>query len=161
MSGTRFTMVVAGAVAAIATIAAASGIVVADYRKEPGPVQGVSDPRRAWQNYALECQGCHRPDGTGDGATAPALAGHVGVFTAIPGGREYLGRVPGAATAPISDTDLAELLNWVLWEFDAGHVVKGFKPYTAAEVGVLRARPLRTEAEGVRTGLLKQARIHR
>ena len=161
MSGARFTLVVAGAAAVIATIAAASDVVIADYRKEPGPAQGVADPRRAWQNYALNCQGCHRPDGTGDGVTAPALAGHVGVFTGLPGGREYLSRVPGAATAPISDADLAELLNWVLWEFDAGHLAKGFKPYTASEVAVLRARPLRTEAAVVRARLLGDARIPR
>lgn len=159
MSGARFAVIIA--VAAIATIAAASDFVVADYRKEPGPAQGVYDRRRAWQNYALNCQGCHRPDGTGDGVTAPALAGHVGVFTALPGGRDYLSRVPGAATAPISDADLAELLNWVLWEFDAGHVAKGFKPYGAAEVGVLRARPLRTEATEVRAGLLAEPRLPR
>lgn len=124
------------------------------------PKAGVPDPHRAWQNYALNCQGCHRPDGTGDGDTAPALAGHVGVFTNLPGGREYLSRVPGAATAPISDAELAELLNWSLWTFDPGHVAPGFRPYTAAEVAALRARPLRTEAAGIRAALLKEPASH-
>ena len=119
-----------------------------------GQYPGVEDARRAWQNYALNCQGCHRSDGGGDGETAPALAGHVGVFTAIAGGREYLGRVPGVATAPISDADLAELLNWALWRFDAGHVARGFNPYGAEEVGTLRNHPLRTEAAAVRARLL-------
>ena len=73
----------------------------------------------------------------------------------LPGGREYLSRVPGAATAPISDAELAELLNWALWNFDSSHVAPGFKPYTAAEVGALRARPFRTEAAEVRAKLLK------
>jgi mono/diheme cytochrome c family protein len=142
---------------AIASAAAASGVAVADYRATLGSAQGVADPDRAWQNYLLNCQGCHRPDGTGDGTTAPALAGHVGLFTTVPAGRDYLSRVPGAATAPITDAELAELLNWVLWRFDAAHVAPGFKPYAAAEVGRLRARPLRTEAAAVRARLLASA----
>ena len=143
-------LIVAGglAVAAMSTMAA-------DYPAVNWSAHGVDDPQRAWQNYALNCQGCHRADGTGDGETAPALAGHVSVFTTLPGGREYLSRVPGAATAPISDAELAELLNWALWNFDSSHVAPGFKPYTAAEVGALRARPFRTEAAEVRAKLLK------
>jgi hypothetical protein len=47
------------------------------------------------------------------------------------------------------------LLNWALWNFDPNHVAPGFKPYTGAEVGPLRARPFRTEAAGVRAKLLK------
>jgi mono/diheme cytochrome c family protein len=118
---------------------------------------GVADPARAQQNYMLNCQGCHRADGRGDDLTAPALAGHVAVFTTIPGGRSYLGRVPGAATAPISDAELAELLNWALWRFDAAHVAPGFKPYTEAEIAGLRSHPLRTEASAERARLLGQS----
>ena len=138
--------------AALATAVAATA---SDYAAVNWSAHGVTDPQRAWQNYALNCQGCHRADGTGDGETAPALAGHVSVFTTLPGGREYLSRVPGAATAPISDADLAELLNWAMWNFDPGHVAPGFKPFTATEVGALRTRPFRTEAAGVRAKLLK------
>lgn len=141
----------------VLSLAIATAAVAAGYRVTPGPAQGVADPDRAWQNYVLNCQGCHRPDGIGDGATAPALADHVGIFTAVPGGRDYLSRAPGAATAPITDAELAELLNWVLWKFDPGHVSPGFKPYTAAEVGSLRLRPLRTEAAAVRASLLESA----
>lgn len=115
---------------------------------------GVADPARAWRNYALNCQGCHRPDGTGDAASAPALAGHVAVFTAVRGGRDYLGRVPGVATSPLTDADLAELVNWTLWRFDAAHVAPGFGPYTAEEIGRLRRSPLRTEAAATRAALL-------
>lgn len=91
--------------------------------------------------------------------TAPSLAGMVARFTNVPGGREYLARVPGVATAPLSDADLAELLNWTLWRFDAAHLQPDFKPYSAQELAGLRARPLRTEAARERARLL--ARLNR
>jgi mono/diheme cytochrome c family protein len=122
-----------------------------------GPSPGVVDAQRAWQHWTLNCQGCHRPDGSGSSATAPALAGTVAKFLHVRGGREYLGRVPGVASAPLSDADLAELLNWMLWRFDAAHLPANFQPYTAAEVGVLRARPLRIEAAALRRRLLAKA----
>ena len=119
----------------------------------PAPA-GVSRPELAWQHWVLDCQGCHRADATGSAATAPGLAGQVAKFTRVPGGREYLGRVPGVATAPLSDADLAELLNWLLWRFDEAHLSDRFRPYTAAEVGALRRQPLRTEASQVRAKLV-------
>jgi cytochrome c553 len=79
---------------------------------------GVPNAQRAWQHWTLNCQGCHRQDGTGSEGTAPSLAGTVARFLAVPGGREYLGRVPGVATSPLSNEDLAEVMNWMLWRFD-------------------------------------------
>lgn len=114
----------------------------------------IADPQLAWQHWALNCQGCHRTDGSGSMETAPSLAGMVARFTTVPGGREYLARVPGVATAPLSDSDLAELLNWTLWRFDAGHLRPDFKPYTAEEIAGLRVRPLRTEAASERSRLI-------
>jgi len=118
---------------------------------------GVLNAQRAWQHWTLNCQGCHRPDGTGSEATAPSLAGTVAKFLAVPGGREYLGRVPGVATSPLSNDDLAEVLNWMLWRFDAPHIPADFTPYTAAEIGTLRTQPLRIEASSVRKELLNKA----
>lgn len=139
--------------------ALALGAVLAAGAAARAATPGVTNEARASQNYMLNCQGCHRPDGAGDGETAPALAGHVGVFTGIPGGRVYLGRVPGAATAPLSDAELAELMNWALWRFDGAHVAPGFRPYDATEIGALRAHPLRTEAATVRARLLREAGV--
>jgi mono/diheme cytochrome c family protein len=113
--------------------------------------------QRAWQHWTLNCQGCHRPDGTGSEGTAPSLAGTVAKFLNVRGGREYLGRVPGVATSPLSNDDLAEVLNWMLWRFDAPHIPADFTPYTAAEIGALRTQPLRIEASRVRKELLKKA----
>jgi hypothetical protein len=123
-----------------------------------GTPSGVPRPDLAWQHWVLNCQGCHRVDGTGSADTAPALAGLVAKFTNVPGGREYLGRVPGVATAPLSDPELAELLNWILWRFDRADLGANFRPYTADEVGTLRKHPLRTEASRVRGRLMAQMR---
>jgi cytochrome c553 len=121
------------------------------------PPAGVDNPQRAWQHYTLNCQGCHRPDGTGSAGTSPSLAGTVARFLNVPGGREYLGRVPGVATSPLSNADLAELMNWILWRFDKEHLPVNFQPFTAAEIGQLRTSPLRLEATQMRADLLKKA----
>jgi hypothetical protein len=118
---------------------------------------GVENPQRAWQHWTLNCQGCHRPDGTGSAGTTPSLAGTVGRFLSVPGGREYLGRVPGVATSPLSNADLSELMNWMLWRFDKEHIPANFQPFTAAEIGQLRTAPLRLEASQMRADLLKKA----
>ncbi len=120
------------------------------------PPAGVENAQRAWQHWTLNCQGCHRQDGSGSPGTAPGLAGTVARFLAVPGGREYLGRVPGVATSPLSDADLAEVMNWMLWRFDREHIPGNFQPYTAVEIGALRQRPLRLEAAQLRADLLKQ-----
>jgi len=118
---------------------------------------GVSNPQRAWQNWTLNCQGCHRPDGSGSAGTAPPLAGTVSKFLNVPGGREYLGRVPGVATSPLSSADLADLMNWMFWRFDKEHLPADFKPFTAEEIARLRTSPLRLEAAPMRAALLQKA----
>lgn len=115
---------------------------------------GVANPPRARQNWILACQGCHRADATGTAQTTPTMAGYVAQFLHVPGGREYLAQVPGVATAALSDDALAEVLNWSLIRFDPAHVPGDFKPYTPAEVGRLRLKPLRTEAAAVRAGMV-------
>jgi len=117
---------------------------------------GVANLQRAWQNWTLNCQGCH-VDGMGSAATAPRLAGTVARFLRVAGGREYLGRVPGVATSPLSDADLAEVMNWMLWRFDKRHLPPAFRPFTAAEIGELRTQPLRLEASQMRETLLHDA----
>jgi len=117
---------------------------------------GVTDATLARQHYMLQCQGCHRPDGTGTMTTAPPMTGMVARFLAVPGGREYIVRVPGVATAVLTDIQLAELLNWTLYRFDAANVPASFQPYTATEVGALRRHPLRTEAKVLRAQLISE-----
>jgi hypothetical protein len=115
----------------------------------------VADAARAQQNYTLNCQGCHLADAAGMEGRVPRLRGSVGNFLRVPGGREYLIRVPGVATTPLDNTALAELMNWLLHEFSAARLPPDFKPYTAEEVGVLRRRPL-ADVETERAKLLER-----
>jgi cytochrome c553 len=140
-----------------ASPAAAAPDAAAPTAPPPQAPAGVTNVQLAWQNWALNCQGCHRLDGSGSDATAPSLAGTVAKFLWAPGGREYLVRVPGVATSPLSDADLAEVMNWMLWRYDKAHLPSNFRPFTAAEMGPLRSRPLRLEAAGMRSDLLRKA----
>jgi len=106
-------------------------------------------------DYTLNCEGCHRADGTGTPGSVPALRGSVARVLAAPGGREYLARVPGVAQAPLDDAALAAVLNWLLERFDHAHVPEGFAPYTAEEIERLRKEPL-VDVEGTRARLLGQ-----
>lgn len=115
---------------------------------------GVAHPQRARIDYMLKCQGCHRPDGTGDLTSTPPLAGEVARFLAVPEGREFLGRVPGVASVDLSNERLAEVLNWTLYRFDSAHVPANFKPYTAAEIAALRKAPLRLDRAAMRARLI-------
>jgi mono/diheme cytochrome c family protein len=104
-------------------------------------------------DYALNCQGCHLDDGAGTPGSVPPLAGSVGRFMRVEGGREYLVQVPGVATSPLDDAALAAVLNWMLERFGRPQAPERYAPYTAAEVGALRAKPL-TNVERVRAELL-------
>ena len=120
----------------------------------PEAIPGVANPARAKQNWMLSCQGCHRADATGTPQTTPTMAGFIAKFLQVPGGREYLVQVPGVATAALSDADLAEVVNWSLVRFDAANVPADFRPYTPAEVGRLRLKPLRAEAMTIRASMV-------
>lgn len=116
----------------------------------------VSDAtnNRSWQLWALNCQGCHRPDASGTPDGVPPMSGVVAKFLQVPGGRQFLVQVPGVATAPIRDDDLAQLLNWMLPHFDAANMPADFKPYTTAEVRALRRKPLGTKTNEMRAYLI-------
>jgi len=104
-------------------------------------------------DYTLECAGCHRADGSGTPGSVPALRDSVARFLAVPGGRDYLARVPGVAQAPLDDAALASVLNWMLEHFDRAHVPAVFTPYSAEEIGRLRKQPL-LDVEAERQRLL-------
>lgn len=110
-----------------------------------------ADPRL---DYMLHCRGCHGPDGAGVAGAAPALRGEVAKFLAVPGGREYLVRVPGTAQSELDDAGVAALLNWIVREFDSEAAPGDFVPYDGAEVGPLRRRPL-TDVVAARRDLVR------
>jgi len=99
----------------------------------------VASPR---SDFLLHCAGCHQPDATGLPPSVPSLAGPLGRIAASPEGRDYLARVPGASQAPLSDAELAAVLNWVLVEFNSETLPASFKPLTGKQVGKSRSRVL-------------------
>jgi len=98
-----------------------------------------ADPR---VDYMLHCRGCHGPDGAGAPGAAPSFRGQLGKFLLVPGGREYLIRVPGTAQSELDDARTAALLNWLVREFSRDEIPAGFVPYDSAEVARNRHAPL-------------------
>lgn len=115
-----------------AALAAAVAILIVG---ASGLVRAADDDRRTVHDYLLSCGGCHGLDGAGS-ARVPSLRG-VDRLLARPGGRDYVLRVPGVASAPLSDARLAALLDWIFVSF-GNHTTAHF---TAAEVGAARATP--------------------
>ncbi len=104
-------------------------------------------------DYLLHCQGCHLPDGRGKPGAVPSLVDSVGRFASLPGGREFLVRVPGSAQSALDDASLAALLNWMVRRF--GPLPAEFQPFAAAEVARLRRPPL-AEVAATRRALLEE-----
>jgi mono/diheme cytochrome c family protein len=105
-------------------------------------------------NYLIHCAGCHLADGSGSPPRVPDVRGELGRLLAAKGGREYLIQVPGAATAPVSDRELAAIVNFMLASFSSGTMPAGFEPFTETEVGRLR-RDWLSNPEPVRAKLLE------
>lgn len=98
-------------------------------------------PDRSRQNYVQHCAGCHQLDGSGSpGAGIPDMRGQLGYYLNSPAGRAYLVQVPGAANSPLSNAELAQLLNWILKAFGAAQMPTSFAPYVEDEVSRLRAQ---------------------
>ena len=114
---------------------------------------GLSHAESAPINYMLHCQGCHLADGSGKPGSVPSLVDSIGRFALVPGGREYLVRVPGSSQAPLSDEELARVLNYMIRSFGPADVAADFRPFDAVEVTQVRSPPL-SETESVRRALL-------
>jgi mono/diheme cytochrome c family protein len=104
-------------------------------------------------DYMLQCQGCHLADGSGLPGSVPALRGSVGRFLAVPGGRAYLIRVPGSSQSPLSDAQLAAVLNWIVRRFGPADAAARLEPFSAEEVARHRRPPL-ADVQSVRRELL-------
>ncbi|WOD28950.1 cytochrome C [Alloalcanivorax xenomutans] len=111
-------------------------------------------------NYQLQCAGCHLPRGQGAPANdVPNMIGFVGNFLRVPGGREFLVRVPGVAQAALNDEQLAALLNWILRRdgIAGDSTPAGAEPYSADEVAAIRHRMM-DNIPGTRAGLVRVMR---
>ena len=92
--------------------------------------------------YMLHCGGCHLADGRGAPPEVPGIQNILGQFVQVDGGRAYLVQVPGAAQAPIPDSELTQILNYILAEFNHETLPATFKPLTLAEVTQARSQAL-------------------
>ena len=93
-------------------------------------------------NYLLNCSGCHRGNGEGKPPNVPTLISELGRMMSVQEMRSYLVRIPGASQAPLSDEDLAEVVNWVLKEFNSDTLPDNFRNLSTAEVTAARKNPL-------------------
>ena len=109
----------------------------------------------AAMNYRLHCEGCHQQDGSGQPGYIPDLRENVSRFLAIPEGRVYLARVPGTAQSLLSDTERAEVLNYIVRSFDKDHLPVDFVPYRAEEIAKWRYDAL-SQPSVVRASLIAQ-----
>ena len=89
-------------------------------------------------NYLLYCSGCHLPSGVGNPPNVPTLHDELGRMMRVEAMRAYLVQVPGSSQTPLSDQELADVVNWVLNEFNAATLPEGFRPITAGEVAESR-----------------------
>jgi mono/diheme cytochrome c family protein len=105
--------------------------------------------------YTLNCWGCHLPHAEGIPGTVPRLAHSMGSFVRIPEGRTYLTRVPGVANSPLTDQQIADVLNWMLETFSKEELPEDFKPYTAEEIRKYRSRPI-VKVKDSRRALVKK-----
>lgn len=129
-----------------AALLLALGLVASAPAARAGEPKAMTDYGPA-ADYMLHCRGCHLSSGRGMPGKVPALRDRVGLFLTVPGGREYLLRVPGVSQSPLSDAALAALLNWVVRRFGPAQAVAGFRPFTPAEVTAGRRPPLSDVAD--------------
>lgn len=102
----------------------------------PVGTPSVTPGRSPRAQYVLHCAGCHGLDGAGSPAAYVPDLRRLGHFMQVPGGRVFIVSVPGVLGSGLSDTQVAEVANWVLQAL-AGQPLP--EPYTAAEVAQARA----------------------
>jgi hypothetical protein len=115
---------------------AAAGILVSI----ASPTIGYSYEPRV--NYELQCMGCHLADGSGESGRVPSVRGTLVPFSMISPGREFVLRVPGVAQSPLTDAEVAAVLNWMARNLSDAPLPAEFRDYTAREVRAVRGRPL-------------------
>jgi len=118
------------------------------------PITSLSEVQ---STYLERCGGCHGIQGWSAPSEVPSLRGQVGYFLCMPEARAYLIRLPSVATAPLSDRELADLMNFVVFDLGAASTASDSRKFTPSEVRALRNRPLKEVAlTSYRAGLVEQ-----
>jgi hypothetical protein len=97
--------------------------------------------------------GCHLPDGSGAQGKVPSMRETLATLAASAAGRRYLVQVPGSAQSPLSDRELAQVLNWMVRNLSAQPQAADFADFTESEVARYRRFPL-VEVHAMRARLL-------
>lgn len=97
--------------------------------------------------------GCHVADGSGAAGKVPSLRESLPILAGSSAGRRYLVEVPGASQSPLTDLELAQVLNWMVRSLGAAPVPAAFADFTAAEVARYRKSRL-VEVRETRARLL-------
>jgi mono/diheme cytochrome c family protein len=117
----------------------------------------VAATRHARSNYVLHCGGCHGMDGAGSQLGNVPDMRSLGQFLRVPGGREFVIKVPGVMGSGLNDAQVAEVTNWTLATLARASVPADHRPYDAGEVAQARASPI-VDVASARRRLVEQAR---
>ena len=123
-----------------ATIAALSLAALLSF----APSADAAAPRTARTNYMEYCGGCHGLEGYSAGNRIPTLRGRAGYFLCNRLGRDYAARLPNVVFTNISNSEMAALLNYVMFKIGAAAVPANAQPYRADELARTRKVPLTT-----------------
>src|SRR5438045_9718578 len=96
------------------------------------------------------------PEGPGAVGKVPSMRGSLVTLSSSPAGRRFLVQVPGASQSPLTDLELAQVLNWMVRNLSARAVPADFIDFTAAEVASYRRPPL-VKVRETRASLLESA----
>jgi hypothetical protein len=107
-------------------------------------------------NFQLNCMGCHLADGSGSPGRVPSLRRSLVELSAFAAGRDYIIRVPGVAQSPLSNDELAALLNWMARNLSDLAPPADFTDYSADEIERSRTHPL-AAVKATRARLLRSA----
>ncbi|MDG6774448.1 cytochrome c [Thiomicrorhabdus sp. ZW0627] len=90
-------------------------------------------------NYALRCSGCHGPAGIGtEKGGIPNFQDFVGSFSTLESGRKYLMNVPGVVGSNLSNSEISEVMNYVMKKWGGESLPKTYQPFTEEEVNKLK-----------------------
>ena len=90
-------------------------------------------------NYMLQCQGCHKANAKGTPPDTPDMTEYGAAFMQSEAGRAYWTSVPGAANSPLSDAELADVLNYIAISIIGA---KDITPYTESEISLYRSQKM-------------------
>jgi len=93
-------------------------------------------------NYRLYCMGCHVSDGSGLEGKVPSMRGTLVPLARRSEGRRFLVQVPGVAQSPLSNADIAALLNWMVLNLAERPAAQPIAPFTEDEVARYRSTRL-------------------